>query len=327
MSAPGAARSARARMNILVTGGAGFIGSALVERLVAAGHRVTVVDDGSSGRPERVSAGATLHEADVAAADLGAAFRAAAPEAVVHLAARSSIAESVREPVRHAAVNVCGTVNVLEQSVAHGVGRFVFGSTGGALYGDAAPLPTPESHPPQPLSPYGASKAAAEAHVAAMGRLAGLRWTVLRYGNVYGPGQAAGGASGVVAAFARAMLDGVRPVIHGDGRQTRDYVYIDDIVEAHLRVLDAGADGVFNLGTGKARTVREVFEAVARAAGYCGAPVHAPARPGEQRRSCLDVRRAGRDLGWTPRVSFADGIDRTLAWFDAARVPRREPAR
>ena len=306
-------------MNVLVTGGAGFIGSALVERLVAAGHRVAVIDDCSSGTPERVSAGAALHEADIATADLGAAFRSAAPQTVVHLAARSSVAESVRAPGRNAAVNVCGTVNLLEQCMAHGVGRFVFASTGGALYGDGAPLPTPESHPPAPVSPYGASKAAAEAYVGAMGRAAGMRCTTLRYGNVYGPGQAAGGEAGVVAAFARAMLEGVRPVIYGDGRQARDYVYVDDVVEAHLAVLDEDGEGVFNLGTGRARTVREVFEAVAGAARYEGEPVHAPARSGDLRRSCLDAGRAKRVLGWRPRVAFADGIGRTVAWFGAAR--------
>ena len=201
------------------------------------------------------------------------------------------------------------------ESAAHGVRRFVLASTGGALYGDAAPLPTPESEPPAPASPYGASKAAAEAWAAAMTGLAGMRCTILRYGNVYGPGQA-GDGSGVVAAFARAMLGGEPPVIYGDGLQERDYVHVADVVDAHLRAL-GGGEGVFNLGTGTARTVREVFEAVAAATGYGGAPVHAPARPGELRRSCLDVRRAARVLGWTARVPFADGIARTVAWFGA----------
>ena len=299
-------------MNILVTGGAGFIGAALVERLVGAGHRVAVVDDCSTGIADRVCARATLHEADIAGPELGAVFAAAAPQAVFHLAARTSVAGSVSAAGRDAAVNVCGTVHVLEHCAAHGVRRFVFGSTGGALYGDPAPLPTPEDHPPAPVSPYGASKLAGEAYVATMSRLAGMRYTILRYGNVYGPGQGARGEAGVVAAFARAMLEGVRPAVHGDGRQQRDYVYVGDAVEAGLRALDGEGDGVFNIGTGRARTVREVFEAVAAAAGHGGEPEHREARPGEVRRSCLDPRRAGRVLGWRARVPFAEGIGRTV---------------
>ena len=300
-------------MNVLVTGGAGFIGTALVESLVARGHRVAVVDDGSTGTPARVCAEATLHEADVTRADLATAFAAAAPAAVIHLAARTNVAASVGNPADAAAVNVGGTVNVLAQCAAHGVRRFVFASTGGALYGDSAPLPTTEDQPPAPVSPYGASKAAAEASVTSLRPSAGMRYAILRYGNVFGPGPGAHGGPGVVAVFARAMLDGVRPVVYGDGLQTRDYLYVGDAVEAALGALGMAGDGVFNIGTGTARTVRAVFDAVARAVGYAGDPVYAEARPGEVRHSCLDSRRAARVLGWAPQVPFAEGVDRTVA--------------
>ena len=297
-------------MKVVVTGGAGFIGSALVGRLLAGGHRVAVVDDGSTGDTARLDPAAALLRADVAAGGLAGFFAAASPEAVFHLAARADVGESVREPCRGAAVNVCGTVHVLEESLACGVRRFVLASTGGALYGDSAPRPTPEDAPPGPLSPYGASKAAAEAYVRAMTRGGAMRHAILRLGNVYGPGRR--GEPGVVAAFARAILGGRRPVIHGDGLNERDYVYLSDAVEAHVRALGLSGDGVFNIGTGTARTVREVFDAVARAAGYRGEPAYGPSRPWEPHRACLDVRRARRDLGWAPRVGFREGIAETV---------------
>ena len=303
-------------MNVLVTGGAGFIGSRLVARLLAAGHRVSVVDDLSTGDRGRVPAEAELFEVDVVAAALDRAFAAAAPRAVVHLAAVSDVAASVCDPARAAAVNVGGTVNVLGRCAAHGVRRVVFASTGGALYGDAAPLPTPEDWPPSPPSPYGASKAAAEARVAALAGGAGMGVAILRYGNVYG---ARGGAcAGVVPAFCRAVLAGVPPAIHGDGLQERDYLYVDDAVAATERALAFDGDGVFNIGTGSSRTVREVFEAVAAAAGYRGGPAFAAAPPGEVRRSRLDVRRARQRLGWSARVGFADGVAGTLRELRAA---------
>ena len=299
-------------MNVLVTGGAGFIGVALVERLVAEGHFVAVVDDGSSGGC-RLHGEATFLEADVSDADLGDFLAATKPAAVVHLAAQADVGESLRAPCRGAMVNVCGTVNLLQQCAAAGVRRFVLASTGGALYGDSAPRPTPETCPARPLSPYGASKAAAEAYVLAMCPPAGMRYAVLRLGNVYGPGKSKSGGRGVVSAFAHAMLRGERPVIYGDGLIERDYVHISDVVEAHLCALHADGDGVFNIGTGRPGTVLEVFAAVARAAGYGGDPVHTAARAGEQQRSCLDVSRARRVLGWQAAVPFELGVAKMVA--------------
>ena len=314
-------RAARARsadddggavVNVLVTGGAGFIGAALVRRLVAAGHRVSVVDDCSTGCAARVDAGAVLIEADIVRDDLAGVFAAAAPEAVLHLAALSAVGDSVARPCESAAVNVWGTVRVLERSAAQGVGRFVLASSGGALYGERAPAPRPPASAPAPASPYGASKAAAEQFTVSMCRLAAMRATILRYGNVYGPGDERRGEPGVVAAFARAMLGGIPPVVHGDGRQERDFVYVDDAAAAGLAALDAEGGGTFNIGSGSSRTVREVFAAVAAAAGYGGAPLHAPSRPGDVRRARLDVRRARDVLGWAARVPFAEGVARTV---------------
>ena len=303
-------------MNVLVTGGAGFIGSALVARLAAEGHRVAVVDDGSAGDPRRPAGAAAFLEADISAAGLGAFFAAERPDAVAHLAALASVPESVRDPSRCAAVNVGGTLNVLRHSLACGARRFVLASTGGALYGDSAPRPTPEDCPARPLSPYGASKAAAEAWARAMSRSGALRCAILRLGNVYGPGRSPGGAPGVVGAFARAALRGEAPTIYGDGLDERDYVHVDDAAEAFVRVLRGRGDGAFNIGAGAARTVREVFAAVARAAGYGGGPVFAPARPGDLRRSCLDPRRAWAELGWRARVPFERGIADTVRAMD-----------
>ena len=309
-------------MNVLVTGGAGFIGAALVARLVEAGHCVTAIDDCSAGSASHVCAGAGFHHADVATPALSGAFASCAPEAVVHLAAHTRVAGPPAGLAAEAAANVRGTLNVFAHCAAGGVRHLVFASSGGALYGDGAPRPTPEDHPPAPVSPYGASKAAGEAWVRALGRRTGMRCTVLRYANVYGPGRPGHAAPDVVTTFARAMLEGRRPVVYGDGGSERDYVHVDDAVEAAVRALGYGRGGVFNIGTGTARSVGEVFEALAGATGYEGRPVHAPARPGELRRSCLDARRAARVLGWRARVGFAEGVEGTVrAMGPPARLP------
>ena len=320
-------------MNVLITGGAGFIGSALTQHLAAAGHRVAVVDNGSTAvlrttvlrtvlrhtaapRSAALHGAAlhetALHEADIAAPGLDDVFAEVRPEAVIHLAARANVTESMHDPVGGAAVNVCGTVNALRQSLAFGVRRFVFASTGGALYGDSPPRPTPETAPPAPLCPYGASKAAGEVYVRAMSRHGAMRYTILRLGNVYGPGTIAGGEPGVIAAFARAMLGGARPVIYGDGLAERDFVHVEDVVHAHALALDLRGEGVFNIATGTSRTVRQVFDAVARATGYRREPVYARARPGELHSCRLQVSLARHELRWWPRVAFEHGIAQTV---------------
>lgn len=300
-------------MNILVTGGAGFIGSHLVDRLIADGHRVAVADSLATGKRAYVNPKAALFEADVRGEALAAAFDAAQPEAVFHAAAHASVSESVRDPVGDAEANVLGTVNVLRLCAERGVRRFVFSSTGGALYGEPRRLPVDEDHPMLPISPYGASKAAGEIYVRTLCEPAGVSYAILRYGNVYGPRQDPFGEAGVVAIFARAALRGEPPVIFGDGQHERDYVHVDDVVEANILALRHEDNGVYHVGTGVGTTVGEVFRAVAAAANYDGPPTYAPERPGDARRIRLDVRRADRDLGWRAVIPFADGVAQTIA--------------
>ena len=297
-------------MRVLVTGGAGFIGSHLVDALVEAGHAVAVVDDLSTGKAAHVNSGAALSQVDICGPELAAAFDAATPETVFHVAAQSSVSASVRDPWRDAEVNVLGTLNVLRECAAHGVGRIVFISTGGALYGEPERLPADEGHPVRPLSPYGVSKAAGEAYVAAMSRLSGMRYSVLRGANVYGPRQDPHGEAGVVAIFIGAMLAGRQPTINGDGLHERDYVYVDDVVRANLLAMEMTGDGAFNIGSGVGVTVREVFDACAAATGYEGEPRYGPERPGDVRRIRLDATLAERELDWRPAVPFAEGVAR-----------------
>ena len=299
-------------MNVLVTGGAGFIGSHLVDRLVADGHSVAVVDVLATGTRANLNPQAALYEIDIRSPALAAAFEAARPEAVFHAAAHASVSESVRDPMHDAEVNVLGALNVLQQCAAYGAGRIVFISTGGALYGEPERLPADEEHPVLPLSPYGASKAAAETYVRTLCPLSGIRYTILRPGNVYGPRQDPFGEAGVVAIFANAMLRGQRPVIFGDGSHERDYVYVDDVVQANVLALGQGGDGVYNIGTGRGTTVSQIFDALAGATDYGGSPEHAAERPGDVHRIYLDVGRAERELGWRASVSFGEGIWRTV---------------
>jgi UDP-glucose 4-epimerase len=303
----------------LVTGGAGFIGSNLVDTLVARGDRVTVLDDLSTGKTtnltQAVAAGATLEVADVRDVDrVAEVFAAARPELVFHLAAQVDVRYSVEHPAQDAAINVVGTLVVLEAARAAGARRLVFTSTGGGLYGDADLLPTPEDHPFQPLAPYGHGKLAAENYCQVYTQLHGLSTVALRYGNVYGPRQDIHGEAGVVAIFCGHLLSGDRPTIFGDGCQTRDWVEVSDVVRANLLAAESGATGPINIGHGQETSVLELVAALNEVSG--GAvlePQFAPERPGEVRRSCLDVTRARRELGWAPEVELHEGLRQILA--------------
>ena len=299
----------------LVTGGAGFIGSHVVDRLVGDGFRVLVVDSLASGRREAVHGEAAFHELDVRSPRLAALFKAERPEVVFHLAAAVSVSGSVRNPAKDARANVMGSINVLEAARRLGIERFVFSSTGGALYGEPAYLPCDEAHPVRPLSPYGAAKNAAEGYVHAIAGLGGFGYTVLRYGNVYGPRQDPHGEAGVVAIFARRMLDGRDVVIYGDGAQERDFVYVADVVEANVKSLAQSGDGVFNIGVGAGTSVNAVFGALAAATGYTRSPRHRAARAGDVGKVYLDVRRAREALGWTAAVGLEAGIAATVESF------------
>jgi UDP-glucose 4-epimerase len=305
-------------MRALVTGGAGFIGSNLVDALVERGDEVAVIDDVSTGRRENLAgalaAGARLHELDIR--DSEAVSRAVAdesPEVIFHLAAQIDVRRSVADPANDARVNVEGTINVLRAAHAHGVGKVINTSTGGAIYGENRTLPAPEDHPVAPEAPYGLSKFCAEQYCEIFTRLHGLSTLSLRYGNVYGPRQDPLGEAGVIAIFCGKLLDGGTPVIFGDGRQTRDYVYVSDVVAANLLAVDARSQGAINIGTGEGKSVLDVVAALERHADGSFEPEHAPERPGEVQHSALDPSRAREELGWESRVHLEDGLERTLA--------------
>jgi UDP-glucose 4-epimerase len=304
-------------MRVLVTGGAGFIGSHLVDVLAARGDVVAVVDDMSAGRPDRVSALAVVHKLSVteaaAVAAVTAEFR---PEIIYHLAARIDVRTSVANPADDAQVNVIGTVNVLEAARAVGA-RVLFGSTGAVIYGRDAPIPSLEDVLPLPESPYGVSKNCAEQYVELYNRLHGTRHSVLRFANVYGPRQDPAGQAGVVAIFCARALTAQRPVIYGDGRQTRDFVYVSDAVNAYLAAADRGRPGIWNIGSGVEVSILELARTIGEVAGRPVDPVFAAARPGELRRGALASDRARRDLGWAPTVSLADGVSRVYRWIEA----------
>jgi UDP-glucose 4-epimerase len=305
-------------VKVLVTGGAGFIGSHVVDRCVEAGHQVAVVDDLSTGRRDNGQPAARLHVVDIRRPALADVFRDEAPEAVIHLAAQAAVSRSVTDPQVDAEVNVLGSINLLECCRRSQVRRVVYVSTGGAGYGDTEVIPTPEDHPSRPISPYGVSKVAAELYLACWEALYGLSGIVLRLANIYGPRQNPHGEAGVVAIFTERLLRGEPCVINGDGLQTRDFVYVGDVADAALLALaKPGATGAVNIGTGVETSVVALFESLRSAAGGRGEARHGPERPGEQRRSLLDPSRARRLLGWSPRVSLDEGLHRTVESYGA----------
>ena len=301
-------------MRVLVTGGAGFIGSHIVDALIARGDRAFVIDDFSTGNAANVNPLATLHRADIRDRAVAAIVQAEKPDAIIHHAAQMSVSRSVAQPVLDAEVNVQGTLNLLEGARQVGA-RFIFASTGGALYGEADLLPTPETTPTWPISPYGVSKLACEHYLHAYGAQYGLSYAALRYANVYGPRQNAAGEAGVVAIFCRALLDGNAPTIHGDGLQTRDYIYVADVVRANLAALDSRVCGHFNVGTGRQTSVHELFAAIALLVGSKLEPVHGPPRAGDLRHSALDCRLIASQLGWISEFPLGEGLRQTVAHF------------
>ena len=309
-------------MRILVTGGAGFIGSHVVDRLLRHGHEVRVIDDLSTGRRELVDRAARFHRGDIRSRRLPRLIAGWRPEAIVHAAAQASVARSLADPDFDASVNIGGTLALVRGGGAAGVRTFLYISTGGAAYGDTSIVPTPEEHPALPSSPYGVSKTAAERYVECYGPLLDMRTLVLRLANVYGPRQNPQGEAGVVAIFADRLLRGEPCLINGDGEQTRDFVYVEDVADAVLRGLErTEATGVVNIGTGVETTVNAIYARLARAAGVTRSAAHGPAKPGEQRRSALAVARAARLIGWTPATTLDEGLERTLQYFKSSATP------
>jgi len=303
-------------VRILVTGGAGFIGSHVVDAFVGAGHTVSVVDNLATGSAAWIHPAARLHVTDLRSARLGSVFEAERPEVVAHLAAQAAVSRSVVDPAFDASVNVAGGLNLLECCRRTGVRRIIYSSSGGAGYGDTDVIPTPEDHPSLPASPYGITKVAMEHYVAAWHAMHGIGGVSLRYANIYGPRQNPQGEAGVIAIFCHRLLTEQTPIINGDGGQTRDYTYVEDVAAANLRALERPeATGGINIGTGVETTVNEIYRRLGRAAGVTTEAAHGPARPGEQRRSCLAPARAARLLGWTPTVSLDEGLTRTFEFF------------
>ncbi len=301
---------------VVVTGGAGFIGSHVCDRFLEAGYEVVAIDDLSTGNRENVPGGARLEVVDIVDGDaVSTVFDEFQPQVVAHLAAQSSVTVSVKRPARDLDVNVRGTFNILQAATAAGAPT-VFASTGGALYGERAPIPTAEeSVPPEPLAPYGASKLAGEAYVGTWGRLHGIANVVLRLGNVYGPRQTRHGEAGVVAIFSDHLHRGVAPTVYGDGRQTRDYIHVADVSRAFFMAAEAGQAGTFNVGTAKETNVLELLDVLQSAAGTQIEPNFEPLRTGELMRSCLDSTRLRTQLSWEPTVALDSGLHETFGAY------------
>lgn len=311
-------------MRILVTGGAGFIGSHVADGFRAAGHEVAVVDDLSAGNRANLDPAIKLFECDIRDDALEDVFKTFKPDVVDHHAAQSNVPASVQNPVHDASVNVLGSLNLLRLAATYNARKFIYVSSGGAMYGepDPAQLPVNESAPVQPLSPYGASKQAVEAWLGVYQRTFGLDYTVLRYANIYGPRQSIREEGAVVAVFATRMAADQPVTIDGTGRQTRDFVYVGDCVTANLAALERGSGKAFNIGTGKETSIREIFDAMAEVAGYSQQPGFGPARTGDVVRIVLDPRRAKQELGWEASMPLYEGLDRTYAFFRNGRNGR-----
>jgi UDP-glucose 4-epimerase len=304
-------------MRTLVTGGAGFIGSHVTDTFLANGDEVAVLDDLSRGRPGRLDPSVTIHKVDITdARALTSTVERLRPQVICHLAAQIDVRVSVEAPAADAAVNVVGTINVLEAARAVGA-RVVFASTGGAIYGGGVTVPSSEDEQPGPEAPYGTAKYCAEQYLGLYNRLYGTTHATLRLANVYGPRQDPTGEAGVVGIFCGRALVGERPLVFGDGLQTRDYVYVGDVAEAFLAASRTEIPGVWNIGTGRETSVLELIEVVGKAASRGISPDFAAARPGEVLRSALVADRARSDLGWTPRTDLTVGVGEVYRWIEA----------
>jgi len=299
---------------VLVTGGAGFIGSHVVDSLIEAGHEVVVVDDLSRGRRRNVNPKARFYRIDIREEEVASIFAHERPEYVNHHAAHIDLRRSLQDPLHDASVNILGSINLLECCRRYGVSKIIYASSV-AIYGEPEHLPCSEDHPVRPSSPYGASKYAAELYLHLCRENYGLDYTILHYPNVYGPRQDPLGEAGVVAVFSLQMLLGEEVTINGSGDQERDFVYVEDCAKANLLALDNGSGEAYNLGSGIGTSVNQLFEEMKRLTGYPLDAVHGPPKPGDVFRICLDVNKAKKELGWSPTVGLQEGLERTLACF------------
>lgn len=305
-------------MKILVTGGAGFIGSHVADAMLRAGHEVHVLDDLSSGKPENLPEAATFHKLSITDEAVDDLFAQEKYEILVHYAAQMDVRKSVADPQFDATVNVLGFLNLMEAGKDHGLQKVIFASTGGAIYGEPDSTPQDEGHALRPLSPYGITKLTTEKYLYFYEAQYGIRYVALRYANIYGPRQNPHGEAGVVAIFAQRLLDGEQPVIYGTGRQTRDYVFVGDVVRANLAALKYEGDSeIINIGTAKETDVNTLFRMLADIIEPGIKQAHAEGKPGEQRRSVLGYDKALKLLGWSPQVSLEEGLQETVDWFAA----------
>jgi len=302
-------------MRVLVTGGAGFIGSHVAEACLAVGHEVLVIDDLSSGKRENLAPAARFEQCDIRTPRAAAVVESYRPQAILHLAAQMSVTHSVAEPAFDAEVNVLGLINLVEAGRRAGLEKVVFASSGGTVYGEVETYPIPETAPTNPVCPYGVSKLSGEHYLFYYHRVFGLPYVALRYANVYGPRQDPHGEAGVIAIFSQRLLAGQDVTVFGDGLQTRDYVFVGDVVRANLAALTADFCGGVNIGTGVETNVNDLFSILKRHAGGPGKAVHAPPRDGELRRSVLSIALADKVLGWKPRATLSDGLAETVDFF------------
>lgn len=306
----------------LVTGGAGFIGSHLVDRLIREGNSVAVIDDLSTGKKENLNPKAAFYDVDINAPEIKGIFKKENPEVIFHLAAQINLRDSVINPLKDAQTNVLGSLNVIGNFLAINRKRlddqkikFIFSSTGGAIYGDANIIPTPETYREFPLSPYGVAKLAVERYLNYYHEAFGMSYTILRYANVYGPRQNSKGEAGVVAIFCDKMLAGIQPEITGDGLQTRDFVYVQDVVNANILATNLDCCGTYNIGTGVEININRIFDLLNDLFGKKTERQYILASVGDQKRSCLDASRAMRELKWHPDTGLCQGLTKTAAWF------------
>ncbi|MDY7231635.1 SDR family oxidoreductase [Hyalangium rubrum] len=311
-------------MKVLVTGGAGFIGSHVSDEFLRAGHEVIALDNLSSGRKENLDPRVRLAVLDIRSPEAAALIRSEQPQVICHLAAQMDVRRSVEDPRFDADANILGMLNLLEAARSSGVKKFIFSSTGGAIYGEQDVFPAPESHPTRPVSPYGVSKASGELYLGYYRAQYGLPYVALRYANVYGPRQNPHGEAGVVAIFAQRLVAGRECTIYGDGGQSRDFVFGPDVARANLLAFEKDYVGSVNIGTGIETDINRLYTLLAEGAGSNIKAQHAPGKPGEQRRSCIDASLAKKVLGWEPSVGLADGLKKTVEYF---RKQAREPAR
>ncbi|MBI5328460.1 MAG: GDP-mannose 4,6-dehydratase [Deltaproteobacteria bacterium] len=308
-------------MRILVTGGAGFIGSNIADAYLQQGHDVFIIDNLSTGKAENISPKAKFFKADICDEGVSAIFEKCRFDVVNHHAAQIDVRKSVANPLFDARVNILGSLNLLQNCIQYGVRKIIFASTGGAIYGEQEEFPATESHPTHPLSPYGAAKLSVEHYIFFYGHVYGLNSTTLRYANVYGPRQDPHGEAGVVAIFAQKLLRGEQPVINGDGMQTRDFVYVGDVAKANvlalsqLSTLNPQLPTIFNIGTGKETTIKQLFKGLVNSTGAGFKEKYGPHKSGEQKRSVINFTKANKILGWSPQVSLEDGIRKTVDYF------------